>query len=78
MRLLVTVFYREPTFEARIRRRGAPYQWTLEIEASDASAAISMARRGFDAVAAESGAVGFGTSWGGRWLPDRRTCRLHQ
>ncbi len=55
MRLRVTVFYREPTFEARLGRRGPPYRWEYEIEAVDAPTAIAIACREFDEVARASG-----------------------
>ncbi len=51
---LVTVLYREPLFERSIGRRGPPYRWTFELEATSRALAIEEARRRFEACRLES------------------------
>ena len=53
-RYLVTVLYREPLFERSIGRRGPPYRWTFELEATSRTVAIEEARRRFEACRLES------------------------
>jgi hypothetical protein len=43
----VTVFYREPDFEARIAPRAEPFRWTYQIKASSPTAAASAAAAEF-------------------------------
>lgn len=51
---LVTVLYREPLFERSIGRRGPPYRWTFELQATSRALAIEEARRRFEACRLES------------------------
>lgn len=50
----VTVFYREPTFEARIGRVGPPFAWTFTVHAYDAESAVALAREEFEEMARAS------------------------
>ena len=50
----VRIHYREPSFEARLGRQGAPFVWTYEVQAGDATTAIGAALRTFEEAAASS------------------------
>jgi 1,2-phenylacetyl-CoA epoxidase PaaB subunit len=47
----VTIYYREPAFELRLRRQGPPYRYTFDVRARDERSAVEMARRQFDEMA---------------------------
>lgn len=55
MRFLVTVTYREPTFEERLGRDGPPYAWTFDVDAPDAETARAIAEARFGEAAQQSG-----------------------
>jgi len=47
----VTIHYREPAFELRLRRQGPPYRFTFDVRARDERCAVEVARRKFDEMA---------------------------
>ena len=47
----VTIYYREPTFEERIGRTGAPYRFTFDVSALTERGAVRKARDRFDQMA---------------------------
>ena len=54
-KFLVTVFYREPTYEQRVGDKAEPYRWTYRIAASTDRLAERAALAEFRRVASRSG-----------------------
>jgi hypothetical protein len=53
-RYLVTVYYREPTYELFSGAKAEPYHWTFEVEADDVEAAKRESLRQFRELASVS------------------------